>query len=48
MKKYKVTYEDGILDYKKAEISASSLSDLERKFFKLIGLKKIISTKLID
>ena len=48
MHKYKITYEDGILIYKKVTISADTLANLERTFERTIGYKKITNIKLLE
>ena len=48
MAKYKITYEDGILNYEKVTISAETLENLERTFERTIGCKKITNIKLLE
>jgi|TARA_R110000796_G_scaffold224083_1_gene340348 hypothetical protein len=45
MTTYQIKYEDGILIYKKIEVTAESFGDAENRFNRTIGYKRIISIK---
>ena len=48
MDKYEITFEVGTLDFKKIKVSGNSYAEVERRFNRTIGLKKITNIKLLE